>query len=126
MRRRRRRQPHQCRAHHRHGVATLMRPAWTDVRAVVSLAGTVLVGVLGLQIWSFPVTDPMLALVAAQRPALYRVLLYGYATLCLSTPFVLLHALASSCLSTVADRCRCHARPHYPLIPIRRLATTSS
>ena len=87
--------PHPGRADHRRASSGLMRQPWTDMRAVVSLAGAALVGVLGLQAWPFPATDPILGLIALRRPALYRVLLYGYATVWFSTPFVLLQALTS-------------------------------
>src|SRR5262245_41576498 len=66
-----------------------------EARTLVSLACAAAIGVFGLAVWPFPDTDPVLGLIAAQRPALYQGLAYTYAIAWFSTPFLLLHAIAS-------------------------------
>ena len=64
-------------------------------RVVVSLACSGVVGTVGLQAWPFPAQDVLLGLIALQRPQLYQGLVYTYATLWFSTPFLLLNVVAS-------------------------------
>ena len=66
-----------------------------EARTVVSLACAAALGTLGLAAWPFPEADPVLGLIAAERPTLYQGLAYAYATVWFSTPFLLLHTVAS-------------------------------
>ena len=64
-------------------------------RVVLSLACSLLVGSAGLHVWPFPVHDPLLQLVALERPSVYQGVVYAYNTLWFSTPFLLLNVVAS-------------------------------
>ena len=57
-------------------------------RFVVSLALSLVVGVVGLHVRPFPADNLLLALIQAREPALYASLNYTYATLWFSTPFL--------------------------------------
>jgi hypothetical protein len=69
--------------------------ALVEHRVVLSLACSLLVGTAGLHVWPFPAYDPLLQLVAHERPSLYQGVIYTYNTLWFSTPFLLLNVVAS-------------------------------
>jgi len=64
-------------------------------RVVLSLACAAVVGTVSLHVWSLPVDDPVLHLVALRRPELYTVLAYTYAALWFTTPLLVLNSAAS-------------------------------
>jgi hypothetical protein len=64
-------------------------------RVVLSLACSLLVGTAGLHVWPFPAHDPLLQLVAYERPSPYQSVIYAYNTLWFSTPVLLLNVVAS-------------------------------
>ena len=69
--------------------------ALVEHRVVLSLACSLRVGAAGLHVWPFPAHDPLLQLVAHERPSLYQGVVYSYSTLWFSTPFLLLNVVAS-------------------------------
>src|SRR5688572_9522814 len=84
-------------------------------RVVLSLACAAVVGTVGLHVWSLPVDDPVLGLVALRRPELYTVLVYTYAALWFTTPLLVLNSAASFAYIFVA-RLRANEAPQ-PLPP---------
>src|SRR6266849_4089993 len=86
-------------------------------RFVLSLTLSGLVGVLGLHAWPFPVDNLVLALIQAERPALYAGFLYMYTTLWFSTPFFAL-SIGFSLLYIFASKwdraAACQPLPPYP------------
>ena len=62
-----------------------------EYRFVVSMAGSALLGVVGLTLWPFPASNLFLALIANQRPAVHAAFTYTYATLWFTTPFFVLN-----------------------------------
>jgi len=72
-------------------------------RFVLSLALAVIVGVVGLQTWPWPINNPVLGLIDLKRPDLSAGFQYTYATLWFSTPFIGLN-VTFSFLSIFAAR----------------------
>lgn len=66
-----------------------------EYRFVISLAGSALMGVVGVSRWPFPNTTPFLELVAAERPAVHAAFTYASATMWFSTPFFVLSVALS-------------------------------
>jgi TraM recognition site of TraD and TraG len=86
-------------------------------RVVVSLAGSVLVGAIGLMLWPFPASNVFLTAIAHQRPIVYSALTYTYATLWFTTPFFALSVSVSLLYIFVARWDRpdaAHPLPPYP------------
>jgi hypothetical protein len=93
-----------------------------DYRFVISLGLSTIVGAVGLQLWPFPIENVFLGLIEVQRPSLHLALVYGYATLWFSTPFIVLNVAFSLVYIFAAqwDRETSHqALPPYPA-PDRR------
>jgi hypothetical protein len=84
-------------------------------RTVVSLACSLVVGAVGLHVWPLPAHDPLLTLIAHERPRLYQGLIYTYHALWFSTPFLLLSVVASFVYIFVARLDR--PSPPQPLPP---------
>ena len=84
---------------------------------IVSLRLTILVGGAGLRLWPHPADDPLLGLIAVNRPALYAAFLYAYATLWFVTPFLVINIVSSFAyfFAVPADRAvRPSPSPPYP------------
>src|SRR5882762_9895230 len=94
-----------------------MLRALLGARVVLAMAAAACIGVWGLLMYPVQSDDPFLALIQLQRPLVYDVLTYGYATLWFTTPF-LAASLLTSVLAIVAYRYPCtvraHALPPYP------------
>src|SRR5258708_22536395 len=94
-----------------------MLRAILGVRVVLAMAVAACIGVWGLHLSPVQRDDPFLALIQLQRPLVYDVLTYGYATLWFTTPF-LAASLLTSVLAIVAYRypsaMRTRALPPYP------------
>lgn len=58
-----------------------------EFRFVVSLALSAVAGVAGLRAWPWPADNPILGLIALERPAVYAGFTYTYAVLWFSTPY---------------------------------------
>jgi hypothetical protein len=69
--------------------------ALVEHRVLVSLACSLVVGSVGLSVWPWPAHDPLLQLIAHERPQLHQGMAYTYSTLWFSTPFLLLNVMAS-------------------------------
>lgn len=61
-----------------------------DYRFVFSLAGSAVVGIVGLREYPFPSANVFLAAIAAEKPMVYAGFAYGYATAWFTTPFFVL------------------------------------
>jgi hypothetical protein len=86
-------------------------------RFVLSLAVSAVVGVLGLRVWPFPGTDPILGLIQAMRPGMYAAFTYVYAAAWFTTPLVAINVCLSFVYIFVARADRrptMHALPPYP------------
>src|SRR5467141_2367675 len=92
--------------------------AMLGARVVLAMAMAGCIGAWGLHIYPVQTDDPFLALIHLQRPFVYDVLTYGYATLWCTTPF-LAASLLTSVLAIVASRYphRTHARALPPYVP---------
>jgi hypothetical protein len=88
-----------------------------DARAAVALLIATGVGIWGLHAYPMPADHPLLELIALQRPVVFALLRYGYATAWFTTP-LLLASLVMSLLAIVAFRhprtARARALPPYP------------
>jgi hypothetical protein len=67
-----------------------------QLRFVISLALSAVVGVLGLHAWPFPIDDPILGLIHAVRPTIYAGFSYAYATVWFTTPLIAISVCLSS------------------------------
>jgi hypothetical protein len=94
-----------------------MLRAILGARVVLAMAVAACIGMWGLHRYPVQRDDPFLALIQLQRPRVYDVLIYGYATLWFTTPF-LAASLLTSVLTIVAYRypsaTRARALPPYP------------
>src|SRR5207237_9364311 len=86
-------------------------------RALVALVVAAGVGVWGLHAHPVQTDDPFLGLIAIEKPLVFRVLAYGYATLWFTTPFFAA-SLVTSALAIVVSRypgtARSRPLPPYP------------
>jgi hypothetical protein len=86
-------------------------------RRVIALSIATVVGVWGLREHPMPTDDVFLGLIALQKPVVFSVLSYGYATSWFTVPF-LIASMGLSMLLLVSDRhtffARCHPLPPYP------------
>ena len=57
-------------------------------RQLIALVAALATGVCGLQYWPVTAADPVLALIASQRPTLLRAGVYGYSALWFTTPLL--------------------------------------
>ena len=64
-------------------------------RFVVSLALSLVVGLVGLHVRPFPADNLLLELIQARQPTLYASLNYTYATLWFSTPFLAISGVSA-------------------------------
>ena len=86
-------------------------------RFVVSLALSLVVGLVGLHVRPFPADNVLLELIQARQPSLYASLNYTYATLWFSTPFLAISGVCAWLYIFVARtgrRQRLQALPPYP------------
>ena len=87
------------------------------IRGLTAMVVAVVVGTWGLHAHPVDPIDPFLGLIHLRTPGVFSALIYGYATLWFSTPF-LAASLALSVLTIVASRHRPSARlcplPPYP------------
>ena len=86
-------------------------------RFVVSLALSLVVGLVGLHVRPFPADNVLLELIQARQPTLYASLNYTYATLWFSTPFLAISGVSAWLYIFVARTGRrrsLHALPPYP------------
>jgi hypothetical protein len=86
-------------------------------RNVISMAGAALAGAAGLHLWPFPADNAALGLIAWHRPPVYTGLVYAYATLWFTTPYLALSVVTSLVyvLVTKLDRrVPTQAPPPYP------------
>jgi hypothetical protein len=94
-----------------------MLDTFVDTRALLALAIAAGVGIWGLHTYPLPADHALLELIHLQRPVVYAVLRYGYATAWFTTPW-LVGSLLTSLLAIVAyryPRTRRHrALPPYP------------
>src|SRR5437868_2781204 len=94
-----------------------MMRAILAARVLVAMAVAACVGTWGLHVYPVQPNDVFLALIRLQRPFVYDVLTYGYATLWFTTPF-LGASLLTSLFTIVAYRfpsaTRTRALPPYP------------
>jgi hypothetical protein len=88
-----------------------------EARAVIALAIAAVVGGWGLHVYPVQVDNPFLALIALEKPFVFRVLTYGYSTLWFTTSFFAT-SLVMSVVAIVAYRrpmsARLHDLPRYP------------
>ena len=85
-------------------------------RFVVSLALSLVVGLVGLHVRPFPADNVLLELIQARQPSLYASLNYTYATLWFSTPFLAISGVCAWLYIFVARtgrRQRLQALPPY-------------
>ena len=80
-----------------------MLRAILGARVVLAMAVAACIGVWGLHTYPVQRDDPFLALIQLERPLMYDVLTYGYATVWFTTPF-LAASLLTSVLTIVAYR----------------------
>jgi TraM recognition site of TraD and TraG len=88
-----------------------------QVRAPIAMIAATITGAWGLRAYPVPSDDPFLEMIAFQNPSMFRVLVYGYATLWFSTTFIvasLLTSLAAIAAYRRAPRVRARALPRYP------------
>jgi hypothetical protein len=88
-----------------------------NVRAPIAMIAATVTGAWGLRAYPVPGDDPFLEMIAFQNPSMFSVLVYGYATLWFSTPFIvasLLTSLAAIAAYRRAPRVRVRALPRYP------------
>jgi hypothetical protein len=90
-----------------------MLRAIVDARGLVAMIIAAGVGTWGLHTYPVQPDDVFLALIQLRKPAVFQVLVYGYATLWFTTPFFLA-SLVTSLLAIVAYR-RVPAVRHRPL-----------
>ena len=64
-------------------------------RSVLSLGLATIVGVVGVRLWPFPSDHPLLGLIAVQRPGIYMVFVYAYATAWFTTPYLIINVASS-------------------------------
>src|SRR5580693_3911352 len=86
-------------------------------RFVVSLALSLVVGLVGLRVRPFPADNLLLELIQARQPSLYASLNYTYVTLWFSTPFLAISGVCAWLYIFVARtgrRQRLQALPPYP------------
>src|SRR5262245_48250163 len=81
-----------------------------SVRRLLAIAMACAAGVWGLQTHPVDMTDPFLGLIEARSPGVFLVLVYGYAALWFTTPF-LMTSLVLSLLTIVASRHTPRVRP---------------
>jgi hypothetical protein len=88
-----------------------------DARALLALMASMAFGAWGLRIHPMQLDNPFLALIQLERPAVFRILCYGYATMWFTTPLL----VASLCTSQLAILAFGHSRsmrtralPPYP------------
>jgi hypothetical protein len=74
-----------------------------DARVLLAMVLATCVGTWGLRMHPVQIDDPFLAMIQLQKPLVFDVLAYGYATLWFTTPF-LAASLAMSVLTIVAYR----------------------
>ena len=72
-----------------------------EARTVLAMAVAMGVGAWGLQAYPVPPDDPFLTLIHAQKPLVFNILVYGYATLWFTTPFFAASLMASVTLIAV-------------------------
>jgi hypothetical protein len=99
-------------------------------RFVVSLALSLLVGLVGLHVRPFPADNVLLELIQARQPTFYAGLNYTYATLWFSTPFLAISRVSAWLYIFVARTGRRRSPqverasdPHWLVIPERGLYT---
>jgi hypothetical protein len=86
-------------------------------RFVVSLALSLVVGLVGFHVRPFPADNVLLELIQARQPTLYAGLNYTYATLWFSTPFLAISGVCAWLYIFVARTSRrrsLQALPQYP------------
>lgn len=95
----------------------MVRQVIIDGRGVTALVIATAVGVWGLRTYPVVADDPFLALIALEKPVVFHVLAYGYATLWFTTPFVAA-SLLTSVLAIIVSRYPASVRvgplPPYP------------
>jgi hypothetical protein len=91
-----------------------------EYRFVISLAGSAVVGSLGLHLWPFPITNTFLMLIATRRPDVHAAFTYTYATLWFSTPFFALSTVLSVIYIFVGRNARPQAAGALPPYPDAR------
>ena len=92
-----------------------MLHAIVGARALVAMAAAACIGTWGLVVYPVHTDNPFLALIQLERPFVFQVLTYGYATLWFTTPF-LAASLVTSLLTIVASR-HPYANRRRPLPP---------
>jgi hypothetical protein len=85
-----------------------------ELRLVIGLALSAIVGALGLRTWPFPSDDPILGLIHEARPGIYNALSYAYATAWFTTPLIMISACLSSVYIFASGR---HRREAYQALP---------
>jgi hypothetical protein len=103
-----------------------MLHAIVEARVLLAMVIAACVGTWGLHAYPVQVENPFLALIQLERPFVFQVLSYGYATLWFTTPF-LVASLGTSLLAIVAYRrphsTRSRVLPLYPLPETRPTPT---
>ena len=66
-----------------------------EARVFVALLLAAIVGAWGLHAYPVQLDDPFLGLIQIQKPFVFRVLMYGYATLWFTTPFLVASLMTS-------------------------------
>src|SRR2546426_2891864 len=86
-------------------------------RALVAMIVAAVVGTWGLHAYPVQTENAFLGLIALQKPFVFQVLEYGYATLWFTTPFFVA-SLVTSVLAIIAyrypERTRSRSLPAYP------------
>src|SRR5437016_4767372 len=68
-----------------------------ELRFMISLALSAVVGTVGIHVWPLPIDDPILGLIHAVRPTMFAAFSYMYAAVWFTTPLIVI----SACLSTL-------------------------
>ena len=88
-----------------------------DARGLIAMLIAVALGSWGLHAYPVPHDDPFLGVIALEKPYVYRLLAYGYATLWFTTPFFaasLLTSVLAIVTSRWPSRLRSRPLPPYP------------
>ena len=86
-------------------------------RGLVALTGAAIVGTWGLLAHPVDLENPFLGLIALQKPVVFRVLSYGYATTWFTSSFFVVSLLTSVAFIVVSrypERVRRRSLPPYP------------
>src|SRR5262245_42013842 len=101
-----------------------MRRAFLAARALIAMGFATGVGAWGLHAYPVQIDNPFLALIALQKPFVFHIFTYGYATLWFTTSFIA-GSLVTSFLAIVAYRYPALARSR-PLPPYPQPETRST